>query len=68
MADFEDSKPRIIIIGGGISGISAGHDLWKAGLTNFVILEATNRIGGRIKSIDIGKNKTSTKVNEVKCM
>jgi len=60
MADFDGrndsenkSHHRLVIIGGGISGVSAGHDLMKAGFTDFVILEASERIGGRIKSIDV---------------
>ena len=46
---------KIIIIGAGIAGIAAGNMLAEAGLTDFVILEASNRIGGRIHSIGLGK-------------
>ena len=46
--------PRIIIIGAGISGITAGNHLMKAGFNDFVILEASNRTGGRIWSVDLG--------------
>lgn len=41
-------KPRIAIVGGGIAGISAAHHLQHAGLKNFVVFEASDRIGGRI--------------------
>ncbi|TXD48865.1 flavin monoamine oxidase family protein [Polaribacter sp. IC073] len=40
-------KKKIIILGGGISGIYLGYQLKKAGFS-ITILEANNRIGGRI--------------------
>ncbi|XP_047073276.1 polyamine oxidase 1-like [Lolium rigidum] len=40
--------PKVIIVGAGMSGISAGKRMAEAGITDFVILEATDRIGGRI--------------------
>ncbi|KAI4983084.1 hypothetical protein ZWY2020_023576 [Hordeum vulgare] len=40
--------PRVIIVGAGMSGISAGKRLSEAGITDLVILEATDRMGGRI--------------------
>lgn len=46
---------KIIIIGAGIAGISAAHHLVKNGETDFKILEARNRIGGRIISIPLGE-------------
>lgn len=48
-------KPKVLIIGAGIAGISAGSHLAKNGFTDFQILEATGRIGGRIWSIDLGE-------------
>lgn len=50
------STHKIIIIGAGIAGISAAHHLVKNGETDFKILEARNRIGGRIISIPLGEN------------
>lgn len=46
-------SPRIVIIGAGIAGIAAGNLLVKEGLTDFVILEASDRVGGRIWSVDL---------------
>nr|KAG5705245.1 hypothetical protein BaRGS_011271 [Batillaria attramentaria] len=46
-----NQEPKIIIIGAGIAGIAAGNKLAKQGFTNFKILEASDRIGGRIWSI-----------------
>uniref|UniRef100_A0A0E0EX28 Amine oxidase domain-containing protein n=1 Tax=Oryza meridionalis TaxID=40149 RepID=A0A0E0EX28_9ORYZ len=55
--------PRVIIVGAGMSGISAGKRLSDAGISDFVILEATDRIGGRIHktnfagvSVEMGAN------------
>ncbi|ESO98426.1 hypothetical protein LOTGIDRAFT_114635 [Lottia gigantea] len=47
------SKPKIIIIGAGISGIAAGEYLSRKGLTDFKILEASHRTGGRIWSVSV---------------
>ena len=49
---FTDKK--IIIIGAGISGISAASKLIENGFKNVIILEAKNRIGGRIHTVDFG--------------
>ena len=40
----------IVILGGGISGLSAALELKKAG-KEFILLEATSELGGKIKSI-----------------
>ncbi|KAJ6760679.1 FLAVIN MONOAMINE OXIDASE [Salix purpurea] len=40
--------PTVIIIGAGMSGISAAKTLHDAGIRDILILEATNRIGGRV--------------------
>ncbi|GMH48560.1 hypothetical protein TrLO_g3458 [Triparma laevis f. longispina] len=39
---------RIVIIGSGISGLIAARSLMKAGYSHLIVLEAKNRIGGRI--------------------
>lgn len=41
---------RIVIIGSGISGLIAARSLMKAGYSHLIVLEAKNRIGGRIHS------------------
>ncbi|CAK9807642.1 Peroxisomal N(1)-acetyl-spermine/spermidine oxidase, partial [Anthophora quadrimaculata] len=48
--------PKIIIIGAGAAGISAAAGLIKKGLENVVILEAKNRIGGRINTVEFSDN------------
>lgn len=49
----------VIIIGAGISGLAAGYEAAKNGAT-VIILEARNRIGGRIYS---SQNKNYTTIN-----
>jgi monoamine oxidase len=46
-----DFKPDVIIIGAGAAGLSAATKLTRAGI-NVQILEAKNRIGGRIHSLN----------------
>lgn len=54
---------KVIIIGAGMAGLSAANHLIKNGLTDFRILEARNRTGGRIVSIDLGADKVSVSVS-----
>ncbi|PWZ56687.1 hypothetical protein Zm00014a_016168 [Zea mays] len=48
------SGPRVIIVGAGMSGISAGKTLWEAGVRDLLILEATGRVGGRMHKHNFG--------------
>lgn len=48
-----DSK-EIIIIGAGASGFAAASKLMSNGFRNVLLLEAENRIGGRIHTIPFG--------------
>ncbi|XP_044599466.1 protein anon-37Cs-like isoform X3 [Cotesia glomerata] len=50
----EGRSPRVIIIGAGVSGVAAASRLLENGFDNITILEAENRIGGRIHSVKIG--------------
>ncbi|RZC57036.1 hypothetical protein C5167_004339 [Papaver somniferum] len=57
------ATPTVIVVGAGMSGISAAKTLSDAGIKNILIIEATNRIGGRIKktnfaglSVELGAN------------
>lgn len=52
-----ENQCQVIIIGGGMAGLSAANHLAKNGIDDFRILEARNRLGGRIISIDIGAQK-----------
>ncbi|KAF5189575.1 Polyamine oxidase protein [Thalictrum thalictroides] len=48
------TRSSVIIIGAGTSGISAAKVLAENGVEDFIILEATDRIGGRIRKEDFG--------------
>lgn len=45
---------RIAIIGAGIAGLAAAHKLYANGFNDVIVLEATDRIGGRIHTIPFG--------------
>ena len=49
------NQPKILIIGGGMAGISAAKHLIQCGLKDVTILEAKERLGGRIHTIDHGE-------------
>ena len=44
----------VIIVGAGIAGIAAGKTLSENGITNFLIIEAQDFVGGRTKTANIG--------------
>lgn len=51
-------KPRIVIIGAGMAGLSAANRLARsAGDCSLVVVEASHRIGGRINSTEFGGNR-----------
>lgn len=48
---FGDGKPkRVVIVGAGLAGLSAGYELKRAGHTP-IILEAQQRVGGRVHTL-----------------
>ncbi|KAL9421013.1 hypothetical protein AB3S75_038558 [Citrus x aurantiifolia] len=48
------SRSPVIIIGAGVSGISAGKILAENGIEDILILEASDRIGGRVRNEKFG--------------
>uniref|UniRef100_A0A8C9LAE6 Spermine oxidase n=1 Tax=Pavo cristatus TaxID=9049 RepID=A0A8C9LAE6_PAVCR len=52
-------QPRIVVIGAGLAGLSAAKALLESGFTDVTILEATDRIGGRVQSVKLGKSSVS---------
>ncbi|KAL3882770.1 hypothetical protein ACJMK2_029077 [Sinanodonta woodiana] len=48
------SHPRILILGAGMAGITTAKALHDKGYDNFIILEGSNRVGGRMKEVTIG--------------
>lgn len=49
-------EKKIVIIGAGASGFAAASKLIANGFHNLLILEAENRIGGRVHTIPFGAN------------
>lgn len=47
---------RVIVIGAGISGISCATKLIEHGFKNIRILEAENRLGGRVNTVPFASN------------
>lgn len=52
---MSSKEPKILIIGAGASGIAAAAKLFENGICDITILEAENRIGGRICSVEFGE-------------
>lgn len=50
------NESKVVVIGAGPSGIAAATRLVENGFQNVVLLEAENRIGGRIHTIPFGAN------------
>ncbi|ALO45134.1 flavin monoamine oxidase family protein [Pseudohongiella spirulinae] len=57
MVDRYVCEADVAIIGGGLSGLYAAWLLEQAGITNYVLLEARQRIGGRILSVTASVDK-----------
>jgi monoamine oxidase len=54
-ADAAPAAPRkeaaVVIVGAGLTGLTVAHELRKAGIDDFVLLEALPRAGGRIQTV-----------------
>ncbi|WP_313284209.1 flavin monoamine oxidase family protein [Delftia tsuruhatensis] len=50
----------IAIVGAGLSGIYAAYLLEKAGVSNYQVLEASERLGGRIRSEEYRSSRSSS--------
>lgn len=48
------NRKKIAIIGGGLSGLYAAYLLEKQGITDYILLEARARLGGRIQGFSVG--------------
>ena len=59
----KERNATVLVLGGGISGIAAAKTLTDKGIKDFIILEGTDRIGGRMRkmafhntTIELGAN------------
>ncbi|XP_061714451.1 peroxisomal N(1)-acetyl-spermine/spermidine oxidase [Cydia pomonella] len=59
----DTNKCNVLIIGGGMAGLAAANELIKNGMDDFRILEARNRIGGRIISIPLKNHEVELGAN-----
>ena len=53
-AQESDYDADVLILGAGMSGISAAKSLHENGVDNFMIIEARDRMGGRLRSEQFG--------------
>jgi phytoene dehydrogenase-like protein len=49
---MSDERPRIVIVGAGLSGLACARVLSAAGL-RFTVLEASNAVGGRVRTDEV---------------
>lgn len=49
-----DERPTVVVVGGGIAGLSAAWGLTAAGGVRVVVLEASARPGGKLRTDDFG--------------
>lgn len=53
---MEKKTAKIVVVGAGIAGLTAAHTLRRNGFNEVVVLEGSDRIGGRIHTEAYGKN------------
>lgn len=56
----ECRKTKVAILGAGVAGITAAQALVNASVTDFVIVERNDYIGGRVKHTEFGKKADGT--------
>lgn len=53
-AEAKEYHTKVVILGGGVSGISAALNLTAAGITDFMMVEARDILGGRAQDTQFG--------------
>ncbi|KAJ4244403.1 hypothetical protein NW762_014531 [Fusarium torreyae] len=54
-------KTKVAILGAGVAGIAAAQNLTDAKITDYIIVEHNDYIGGRLRKHSFGKNSTTNK-------
>ena len=54
---MDAKRPRVVIIGAGPAGLTAAYELASAGVTDVVVLEATDEVGGLSRSVNFKGNR-----------
>ena len=49
-----EGVPRVVVVGGGITGLAAARRLDQHGAVDVVLLEASDRVGGKIRTLEMG--------------
>ena len=60
LAEESPPKCKVLILGAGATGLAESYQLKKLGITDYVILEVSDTIGGRMKSVNLGKHTVQT--------
>lgn len=63
MYDTNSIRTKVLILGAGVAGLATAKTLHKNGIEDFVILEAQDHIGGRVKQIDFAGLKLEEGAN-----
>ncbi|XP_035275357.1 spermine oxidase [Anguilla anguilla] len=48
-------QPRIVVVGAGLAGLAAAKTLLENGFADVTVLEASDRVGGRVQSVQHGQ-------------
>ncbi|XP_051964679.1 polyamine oxidase (exo-N4-amino) 1 [Xyrauchen texanus] len=55
-----DRDPSIVVVGAGVAGLAAAKKLKECGFNNVTVLEASEKVGGRVATAAIGKASVDT--------
>ena len=59
----EHGRKKVLILGAGCAGITAAKTLYNKGIKDFLVLEAQDYIGGRIKQVPFADMKVEEGAN-----
>ena len=58
-----DEQVDVLILGAGMAGVAAAAELYKAGARSFLVLEGSDRVGGRMKQISFAGRQIEAGAN-----